>query len=155
MGGVIYPSSCPECQTRHCKPTGRANARPTIDSAKQSILPLVEVWIASSPSLLAMTMYPDLTLRHVLIEDFHRLVERHRNQLRYAALGHGDAEQTVHPRHRNRVMRDDDEARFGGRSHFMQQVAEALDIMVVERRIDLVQHADRRGVGEEHRKNQR
>ena len=36
----------------------------------------------------------------------------------------------------------------------MQQVAEALDIVVVERRVDLVQHADRRRVGEEHRDDQ-
>ena len=38
--------------------------------------------------------------------------------------------------------------------HRVEQVAEALDIGVVERRIDLVEHADRRRVGEEHRKDQ-
>ena len=30
--------------------------------------------------------------------------------------------------------------------HFVEQVAEALDIGVVERRVDLVEHADRRGL---------
>jgi hypothetical protein len=42
-------------EDRHCQPTGRANARPTAGSAKQSISPLAEAWIASSLSLLAMT----------------------------------------------------------------------------------------------------
>ena len=37
----------------------------------------------------------------------------------------------------------------------VEQVAEALDIGVVERRVDLVEHADRRRVGEEHREDQR
>ena len=39
--------------------------------------------------------------------------------------------------------------------HLVQQVAEPLDVVVVERRVDFVQHADRRGVGEEHREDQR
>jgi hypothetical protein len=34
--------------TRHCEPTGRANARPMTGSAKQSIGPQKEEWIASS-----------------------------------------------------------------------------------------------------------
>src|SRR5580692_10059198 len=38
---------------RHCEPTGRANARPMINSAKQSRNK--RYWIASSPTLLAMT----------------------------------------------------------------------------------------------------
>ena len=41
------------------------------------------------------------------------------------------------------------------RGHLVQQVAEPLDIVVVERRVDFVQHADRRRVGEEHREDQR
>ena len=41
------------------------------------------------------------------------------------------------------------------RRHLVHQIAEALDIVVVERRIDLVEHADRRRIGEEHRKDQR
>jgi len=92
--------------------------------------------------------------RHVLVEDFYRLVQRDRDELRYATFGHGDAKQAIHPRHRDGIVRDDDEARFGRRGHFVQQVAEALDIVVVERCVDLVQHADRRWIGEEHRENQ-
>src|SRR5476651_1325669 len=40
--------------SRHCEPTGRANARPMTGSAKQSSL-CEESWIASSLTLLAMT----------------------------------------------------------------------------------------------------
>ena len=52
-------------------------------------------------------------------------VDRH--QLRHPALGHGDAEQPVHPRHGDRVVGDDDEARVGGPRHFVQ-VAETLHL---------------------------
>ncbi len=38
--------------------------------------------------------------------------------------------------------------------HLVHEVAEALDIVVVERRVHLVQHADRRGIGEEDREDQ-
>jgi hypothetical protein len=51
--------------------------------------------------------------RHVLIENLHGIFEIDRDQLRDAAFGHGDAEQPVHPRHRDRIMRNDDEAGFG------------------------------------------
>jgi hypothetical protein len=40
--------------SRHCEPTGRANARPMTGSAKQS-MPTKQEWIASSLALLAMT----------------------------------------------------------------------------------------------------
>ena len=39
--------------------------------------------------------------------------------------------------------------------HLVEQVAVALDIGVVERRVHLVEHADRRRVGQEHREDQR
>src|SRR5438552_15008123 len=41
---------------RHWEPTGRANARPMTGSAKQSMLPRIEEWIASSllPSLVEL-----------------------------------------------------------------------------------------------------
>ena len=39
--------------------------------------------------------------------------------------------------------------------HLLHQRAEAVDVGVVERRVDLVQHADRRRVGEEHGEDQR
>ena len=40
------------------------------------------------------------------------LVEIDGDELRDAALGHGDAEQAVHARHGDRVVRDDEEARL-------------------------------------------
>ena len=43
------------CQSRHCEPTGRANARPMTGSAKRSRA-TSEPWIASSQVLLAMTV---------------------------------------------------------------------------------------------------
>ena len=39
--------------------------------------------------------------------------------------------------------------------HFFEHAAEAIDVGVVERRIDFVQHAERRGIGEEHREDER
>ncbi len=52
-------------------------------------------------------------------------------------------------------MGDDDEARRGQALHLFQHAAEAIDVGVVERRIDFVQHAERRGVGEEDREDER
>src|SRR4051794_35518952 len=52
-------------------------------------------------------------------------------------------------------MRDGDEARLGLLAHLTQEIAEALDIGIVERRVDFVQHADRRRVGQEYREDQR
>ena len=42
-----------------------------------------------------------------------------------------------------------------GARHLVEQVAEALDIGVVERRVHLVEHADRRRIGQEHGEDQR
>ena len=39
--------------------------------------------------------------------------------------------------------------------HLVEQVAEAVDVVIVERRVHFVQHADRRRIGQEHRKDQR
>src|ERR1700736_4006866 len=78
----------------------------------------------------------------------HRAFEVDRDELRYAAFGHGDAEQAVHARHGDRVVGDDDEARVGELGHLVEQVAEAFDVVVVERCVDLVEHADGRRVGE-------
>ena len=54
--------------------------------------------------------------------------------------------QPIHARHGQRVVGDDHEARVGALRMAVEQVAEALDIGVIERRVDLVQHADRRGL---------
>jgi hypothetical protein len=61
----------------------------------------------------------------------------------------------MHPAHRHGIVGDDQIARVGFARHRLQQVAEPLDIGVVQRRIHLVQHADRRGVGEKQREDQR
>src|ERR1700677_1533230 len=84
-----------------------------------------------------------------------RLRKLDRHELADPALGHGHAEQTIHARHRDRIVGDGDETGVGALAHGLQEVAEALDIVVVERRGDLVEHADRRRVGEEHREDER
>ena len=52
------------------------------------------------------------------------------------------------------VVGDDQEARVGFVRHLIDSVAEAVDVGVVERRVDFVEHADRRGIGQEHREDQ-
>ena len=94
-------------------------------------------------------------LGDVLIEDLYRVLEVDRYQLRDAPFGHGDAEQAIHPRHRDRIVGDDDKARLGRRRLLMKKRAGPLHIVVVERGVDFVQHANRRWIGEEHRENQR
>src|SRR5437879_514952 len=51
-------------------------------------------------------------------------------------------------------MGDDKEARLRARRDLLDELAEAIDIGVVERRVDLVEHADRRRVGEEYGEEQ-
>src|SRR3546814_10811002 len=52
-------------------------------------------------------------------------------------------------------MGDDEEAGRPGVGDLLQKAAEAVDVGVVERRVDLVQHADRRGIGQEYGEQQR
>ena len=52
-------------------------------------------------------------------------------------------------------MGDDDEAGVGAVAHLVQHPTEAIDIGVVQRGVDLVQHADRCRVGQEDGKDQR
>ena len=84
-----------------------------------------------------------------------RLRQLHRHDLAHAAFGHRHPEQPVHADHGQRVVGDGDEAGVGAFAHFFEEVAEALDIVVVERGVDLVEDADRRGVGEEDGEDQR
>src|SRR3954447_5041176 len=51
------------------------------------------------------------------VPDLRRGLQIDRDKLRDAAFRHGDAEQPVHARHRDRIMRDDDEARVGQPRH--------------------------------------
>src|SRR5215470_14873608 len=83
-------------------------------------------------------------LRSARFAQLHRAGEIDRDELRHPALSHGDAVEPVHARHGDRVMRDDDKARIGRARHLVEQIAEALYIVVVERGIDLVEYADRR-----------
>ena len=52
-------------------------------------------------------------------------------------------------------MRHDEIAGLRLGDHGIEQVAEAFDVSVVERGIDLVEHADRRGIGEEQAEDER
>ena len=53
------------------------------------------------------------------------------------------------------MVGDDQEPRLGPPRHLVQKVAKARHVGIVERRIDLVEHADRGGVGQEHAEDQR
>ena len=61
----------------------------------------------------------------------------------------------MHPRHGDRVVGNDQVARVGLAAHPVEQVAEAVNVRIVERRVDLVEDADRRGVRQEQREDQR
>src|SRR5437868_14049112 len=76
------------------------------------------------------------------------------DELRDAALGHRHAVQPLHARHRDAMMRDEQKARAGRIGGLGDDAAEAVDIGIVERRIDLVEDADRRRVGQEHGEDQ-
>ena len=78
-----------------------------------------------------------------------------RDQLGDAAFGHRHAEKAVDTRHCDAVMGDDQEAGSGGVGALAEQGAEPVDIGVVERRVDLVEDADRCGIGEKNREDQR
>src|ERR1700730_4855623 len=52
-------------------------------------------------------------------------------------------------------MRNDDETRLGRARHLVEQVAKALDVVIIKRSVDLIEHADRRRVGEEHGEDER
>ena len=83
------------------------------------------------------------------------LFEIDRDQLRHALLDHGHAEEPVHPCHRHRMVGNDQEPRRGLARHLVQQVTEAHDIGIIKRRVHLVEYADRGGVGQKNRKDQR
>jgi hypothetical protein len=53
------------------------------------------------------------------------------------------------------IMGDGKKARLGLATHSVEQIAEAFDIGVVERRIHFVENADRRRIGQKDREDQR
>ena len=96
-----------------------------------------------------------MTARSSRLGKLLRLGQLNRHELAHSPLRHGDAEQAVHARHRDGIVGDGDEAGVGALAHVLEQIAEALDIVIIERRVDLVKHADRRRVGEEHGEDER
>jgi hypothetical protein len=84
-----------------------------------------------------------------------RSLEIHRKQSAHAAFLHGDAVEAVHAGHGHVVVGDDQEAGAGFGDHVGEQGAEAVDIGVIERGVDFVEHADRGGVAAEDGEDQR
>ena len=76
------------------------------------------------------------------------------DQLRDAALGHGDAVEAVHAGHGHAMVSDDDEAGLAGFRHLLERRADTIDVRVIKRRVNLVENADRGRVGQEHREQQ-
>ena len=53
------------------------------------------------------------------------------------------------------MVGDDQKPRVRTPDHFIQQIAEPRDIGIIQRRIDLIEHTDRRRIGQKYRKDQR
>src|SRR5829696_5132252 len=75
-----------------------------------------------------------------------------RDHLGDAVAGHRDAVEAVGGLHRALLVRDDDELRAVGEA--AQQRQEAVDVEVVERRLDLVENVERARPGEEDREQE-
>ena len=63
--------------------------------------------------------------------------------------------QAVHAGHGDIVVGDDQEAGLSRAGHFIEQIAEALHIGVVQRRVHFVQQAEGAGLGEEDAEEER
>src|SRR4051812_13522391 len=79
--------------------------------------------------------------------------ELHRDDLRDARLLHGDAVERVGDLHGALVVRDDDE--LGGAAHLPDHLVVPADVRLVERRVDLVEQAERRRLDQEDGEDQR
>jgi hypothetical protein len=66
---------------------------------------------------------------------------------------HGNADQLLRHGHGRLVVRDEDE--LDAFRHFFQQRTEAADVCLVQRRVDLVEHTEGRGIQFEDREDQR
>ena len=82
-----------------------------------------------------------------------RAAQVDRHQLRDARLLHRHAVEPVGELHRALVVRDDDELR--PIRHLAHDLVEAVDVRLVERRVDLVEHAERRRLDLEDGEQQR
>src|SRR3954470_23015375 len=69
------------------------------------------------------------------------LVQLHADQFRHAGLLHRHAVETIGDLHRLAVVRDEDE--LGMVLHRLEHLHESADVGVVERRVDLVEQAER------------
>ena len=70
-----------------------------------------------------------------------------------ARLGHGHTDQLLGELHGDLVVRDEEELRLA--RHLAHEVAEALGVGIVERRVDLVEQAEGRGIELEEREDER
>ena len=77
-----------------------------------------------------------------------------RDELRDATLGHGPPEQPIHARHGDLVVVYNDVAVVSEFRHLVEQIAEPINVMIIERGVDLVEHANGGGVREEYGKDQ-
>jgi hypothetical protein len=82
--------------------------------------------------------------RHAQAAVAQRLFDIDFHHARHALLLHGDADQLLRHFHGDLVVRNEDE--LGLRRHALDHLAEAHGVRVVERRIDLVEHAERRRI---------
>src|ERR1700691_5510368 len=62
------------------------------------------------------------------------------HQARDARLAHGDTDKLRGKLHRRLVVRDDDE--LNARGHLADDIAEAPDVVLIERRVHLVEQAE-------------
>ena len=72
---------------------------------------------------------------------------------RNTRLVHGHADQLLSHFHRHFVVRDEQELR--GDRHLLDQFAEAVSVGIIQRRVDLIEQTERRGIQAEQREHQR
>lgn len=84
-----------------------------------------------------------------------RSLKIEREKMDKKLIKNGKKEKEVNERNGDRIMCDEEEESLGRRRNLVNKVEIELEIMVVERRVKLVKKEDRRGIGEEERKNKR
>src|SRR4051812_34285443 len=104
---------------------------------------------ANSPSCRSLM---SLSGRLAFFPQLQRFADVDRHHARYALLLHRHADELVRHLHGDLVVADEQELRLA--RHLLHQLAEALGIGVVERRVDLVEQAERRRVELEEREHQ-
>src|SRR5688500_7458981 len=144
-GPPLRMSACPEPKARSAsRRTARSWRRLYSSTAATAATPRT-----SRPSWRSVMR----ALGGQLLPDAKRLLDVHRDHARDARLGHGDADQLLGHLHRDLVVADEQELRL--RRHALDEIAETRGVGIVERRVDLVEQAERRRVELEQRKHQR